>query len=107
MHVEGGYALNVLNRPVSLSLGYGRSSESLALNIPKQRYATTLAVTILENTIASLEYRYDKNYGRHDTATGKALTSCLILSLMSLASLIAPSSSRSLGLTITLTSLPA
>ncbi|MGD9153079.1 MAG: LbtU family siderophore porin [Gammaproteobacteria bacterium] len=73
LNVEGAYAFMLFAHPSSVAIGYSASRQALALNIPKQRYYTSFAMTVLNNTKATLEYRHDKNYGAGDTASGQTL----------------------------------
>jgi hypothetical protein len=70
-NVEGAYVFHVFSHPGSFAIGYSRSGQALAFNIPKQRYYAVFAMTILNNTKASLEFRHDKNYLTTDTARGQ------------------------------------
>lgn len=70
LNVEGAYSFTLYRHPSTFGLGYGLSNQALALNIPQQRYSAVFATTFLTNTTFSLEYRYDKNYGKNDVATG-------------------------------------
>lgn len=70
MHVEGAYNFAFYNRPGSFAVGYDHSWQALALNVPRNRFATALNYSIWRNTLASFEYRYDINYRNHDTAGG-------------------------------------
>lgn len=69
-HLEAVYKFDMFRRPTNVALGYGRSFESLALNVPQRRAAITLNTAFWKNTLASLEYRHDVNYSRDDTASG-------------------------------------
>ncbi|MBB72432.1 MAG: hypothetical protein CMF50_08545 [Legionellales bacterium] len=69
-HIEGIYNFSLFGKSSNVALGYNRSWESLALNVPRERYAAALNVSIWQNTLATLEVRHDKNYGMHDTASG-------------------------------------
>ncbi len=69
-HLEGAYTFDIFMRPSSVAIGYGHSSESLALNIPEDHYAITLNSSLWQNTLFSIEYRHGRNYGATDTASG-------------------------------------
>ena len=69
-HLEAIYKFDMFQRPSNLALGYGRSFEALALNVPQYRGAIALNTAIWKNTLLSLEYRQDVNYAQDDTASG-------------------------------------
>ncbi len=69
-HLEAVYKFDMFQRPSNLALGYGRSFEALALNVPQYRGAIALNTAIWKNTLLSLEYRQDVNYAQDDTASG-------------------------------------
>ena len=66
--VEGAYAFRIGRHPSSFGVGYGRSYQAVALGIPQQQYLATLAVTVLDNTVAKLEFAHKINYGKDDRA---------------------------------------
>lgn len=69
-NTEVAYEFNLFKRQALVAVGYTQTYESLALNIPKDRYAITSAISITKNLIIYLEYAYETNYGVGDTATG-------------------------------------
>jgi hypothetical protein len=71
MNFEAAYIFKIADKPSSFALGYGQTSEALALVLPKQRYSAVWNISPWKNTIASLEYRHDIAYGAGDIATGK------------------------------------
>jgi hypothetical protein len=70
VHVEGVYSYALFNRPGSYAVGYDRSWDALALNLPRNRFITTLTYSVRHSTLLTLEYRHDINYGATDTAGG-------------------------------------
>lgn len=70
MHLELTYDFNIAKFPSSFTLTYGRTSQALALNIPQQRYATVFAISLWKDTIESIEYRHDVNYGAGNIGGG-------------------------------------
>ena len=70
--VEGGVTFMLFNRPSSVSVGYQWSSDALALNLAKQRVAGVYNISIWKDTVESLEYRHDMDYGRTAFANGAA-----------------------------------
>lgn len=61
-NIEGAYKFCICNRPSSIAIGYARTWEAFALNLPEERYSAVFNISIWKDTIASLEYRYDINY---------------------------------------------
>ncbi|CAN5271917.1 LbtU family siderophore porin [soil metagenome] len=69
-YAEGIYVFNVFGKPGNLALGYGQSSQALALDLPKQRYLGAVNISLWGNTVESLEYHHDVNYSRCDFGSG-------------------------------------
>jgi outer membrane murein-binding lipoprotein Lpp len=74
VNLEGAYNFDLAEMPGSFALGYGRTFDALALNIPQQTYAATFNISIWKNTITSLELRHSINYNTGDIAAGQGLT---------------------------------
>ncbi len=70
MHTEADYSTTWWAKPVTLGLAYGRSWQALALLVPKNSFTVVGNISIWKDTIESLEYRYDQNYGSTTRATG-------------------------------------
>lgn len=60
------------NKPSSIGIGYQWSKEALALNLPKQRFIGVYNISIWKDTVESLEYRHDMDYGANQFANGAA-----------------------------------
>lgn len=71
-HVEGVYSFDMWNRPSTFAIGYDHSKESLGLNVPENRYAAAINSSIWRNTLLTVEYRHEQNYGRSDRASGSS-----------------------------------
>lgn len=67
---EGVYTFMAWDRPTSVGIGYGTSSEALTLGIPLTRYSLVLNTSIWRNTLQSLEFRHDRNYAESATGNG-------------------------------------
>jgi len=59
---ELAYATELLSKETVLAVGYQKSSESLRLYLPEQRYVTKASMAIFDGTTLSLEYYRDKDY---------------------------------------------
>ncbi|MBI5447733.1 MAG: LbtU family siderophore porin [Gammaproteobacteria bacterium] len=70
LDVQGSYSFMTFAHPSAVAIGYGNSSEALALLIPKQRYSAAYNVAIWRHTIGTLEFHHDINYGTSDYASG-------------------------------------
>jgi len=69
-HIEGDYSTKVFTRPLSLTLAYEHTWQSLALNLPQNSYIAALNMSIWKNTIETLEFRHDINYPSSDNGGG-------------------------------------
>ena len=72
VQVEGGITFISFERPSSLAAAWQWSSEALALNIPRQRINAVYNISIWKDTVESLEYRHDIDYGANHFANGSA-----------------------------------
>ncbi len=70
--LEGGVTFMLFDRPSSIGLGYQWSKDTLALNLPKQRVNGVFNISIWKDTVESLEYRHDIDYGLYQFANGAA-----------------------------------
>lgn len=57
---------------------YGRTWESLALNLPRDSYAVFASTSLWRETSQSIEYRHDTDYSTADVATGRAATTNIV-----------------------------
>ncbi len=60
------------NRPASIGVAYQWSKEALALGLPAQRISGVFNISIWKDTVESLEYRHDIDYGAAQFANGAA-----------------------------------
>ena len=70
LDLEFNYDFKVMEKPMSVACGYGRTWQALALNLPKHSAFAKVGAAWWKSTIEAIEYRHDWNYGRSDTATG-------------------------------------
>lgn len=72
--IEGNYNFKVLDIMHSFAIGYGRTWQALALNLPEHSAFAKFGTALWKSTIESIEYRHDWNYGKSNTANGAAGT---------------------------------
>lgn len=72
-NLEAVYNMPWFEKPTSISAGYQRSKEALAIGLPAQRYSVVLNRSFFKNTLQSLEFRHDINYGSKATSTGSGV----------------------------------
>jgi hypothetical protein len=70
--LEGGVTFMLFDKPSSIGLGYQWSKETLALNLPQQRWNGVFNISIWKDTVESLEYRHDIDFGRYQYGNGAA-----------------------------------
>jgi hypothetical protein len=72
LQTELGMTFVSFDRPSSIAFGYQWSKEALALNLPQQRFIGVYNISIWKDTVESLEYRHDLDYGITQYANGAA-----------------------------------
>ena len=70
-NVELSYGMVVMDKQTILALGYQRSWEALALELPEQRCLASLSVVLFDGTTVSFEYYRDRDYSVEDGGTGE------------------------------------
>ncbi|KTD05513.1 coiled-coil protein, partial [Legionella gratiana] len=60
------------NRPSSIGVGYQWTKDALALNLPQHRFIGVLSISLWKDTIESIEYRHEIDYGAEQFANGAA-----------------------------------
>ena len=73
VHGEVDYILPFLPKKFSTALGvsYDHTSQALALNLEQNKYAVFLNTNIWRETVESIEYNYQADYGTGDSAIGR------------------------------------
>lgn len=69
-NIELAYNFKLAECPASLAVGYGTTSEALALALPEKSFITAFNISIWKDTIESLEFRHDDNYDSSNVAGG-------------------------------------
>jgi hypothetical protein len=70
LNLEAAYTAPWFTRPTSVSIGYGMTKDALALGLPRQRYSLTLNTSYWKDTLQSLEFRHDIDYGASAVSSG-------------------------------------
>lgn len=66
---ELAYTTSWLDKETVFALGYQKSWEAVALELPEHRYIASAAMNIFEGTTVTLEYYFDKDYSVGDGGT--------------------------------------
>jgi hypothetical protein len=76
LNAEAAYTFQAFDRPTTVAIGYGKSKDALALELPAQRYSLVLNTSWWKDTLQSLEFRHDINYaaGNYASGTGSAVS---------------------------------
>ncbi len=74
LDAEAAYTFTAFARPSSVAVGYGMTKDALALQLPAQRYSIVFNTSVWRDTLQSLEFRHDKNYGASNVATGSGVS---------------------------------
>lgn len=70
-NLEAVYNFNISCLPASIAVGYQTTRQSLAFLLPKDRYIGTFNISLWRDTVESIEFHHDKNYGECDRARGQ------------------------------------
>lgn len=73
LNLEVVYNIPMLANPTSIGASYQMSEEALAIGLPAKRYSVTANTSFWRNTLQSLEFRHDINYGKSDTSEGSGV----------------------------------
>ena len=63
---ELAYSTELLRKETTLAVGYQKSSESLQLYLPEERYRTKASMEMFDSATLTLEYYLDKEYSTKD-----------------------------------------
>lgn len=69
-NVEAAYTREIKGKETAFAVGYQKTDEALALELPEERILATIGVGIWENTSLALEYLHDEDYSVADGGTG-------------------------------------
>jgi hypothetical protein len=72
LQTEFDMTFRAFHRPSSIGIGYQWTKEALALNLPQQRFIGVFNISIWKDTVESIEYRHDIDYGSNQFANGAA-----------------------------------
>jgi hypothetical protein len=70
LQLEADMTFRAFNRPSSVGIGYQWSKDTLALHLPNRRLVTVFNISIWKDTVESIEYRHDWDYGTDQFANG-------------------------------------
>jgi hypothetical protein len=70
LNLEGIYNLPWFTQPTSITLAYGMSQNALAIGLPAKRYSFVVNRSWWKDTLQSLEFRRDINYGASSLSSG-------------------------------------
>lgn len=72
LHTEINMTFRAFNKPSSIGVGYQWTKDALALNLPQQRFIGAFNISLWKDTVGSIEYRHDIDYGANQFANGAA-----------------------------------
>lgn len=74
-HTEVIYMFHTSSKPSSIGIGYGHTTQALALGLPQDRYSIFYNVNVLMDTNFAMEYRHDVHYSSSSISVGINSTS--------------------------------
>lgn len=72
LQTEIDMTFRAFNKPASMGVGYQWTKDALALNLPQHRFIGVFSISIWKDTIESIEYRHEIDYGADQFANGAA-----------------------------------
>ena len=70
--LEAGVTFKISDKPASVGAGYQWSRQALVIGLPKQSYLAVFNISLWKDTVESIEYRHDMDYGGLQQANGAA-----------------------------------
>ncbi len=67
-NVELAYTMHIFDKPSSVAIGYGHTSQAAMLGLPNRRYAFAYNVSVWKHTLETIEFRREYNYS-HSSAS--------------------------------------
>lgn len=69
---ELAYTTSILDKETVFAVGYQKSWEAVALELPEHRYIASAAIVIFDGTTLAFEYYHDEDYSLSDGGTGNS-----------------------------------
>ena len=69
-NLEAAYTREIKGKETTFAVGYQKTDEALALELPEERILATIGVEIWKYTSLALEYLHDEDYSPADGGTG-------------------------------------
>jgi len=69
-NIECAYTKQIRDKETTFAVGYQKTREGLALELPEERYMASVGVGMTENTSLAFEYLHDEDYNSSDGGTG-------------------------------------
>ena len=73
LNLEAAYTMPWFTKPTSVSVGYGMSTDALAIGLPMERYSLVFNTSFWRDTLQSLEFRHDINYAASSVSSGSTI----------------------------------
>jgi regulator of replication initiation timing len=67
---ELAYTTTIMDKETVFAVGYQKSWEAVALELPEHRYIAAASIGLFDGTTLAFEYFHDKDYGVSDGGTG-------------------------------------
>ncbi len=72
LQTEIDMTFKAFNKPSSVGVGYQWTKDALALNLPQHRFIGVFSISLWKDTVESIEYRHEIDYGADQFANGAA-----------------------------------
>jgi hypothetical protein len=70
-NLEAGFTFELGGKESTVALGYQRTDEALALELPEARVIGSFGIEVYDHTTLSIEWAHDEDYDESDGGTGK------------------------------------